>query len=235
MANRQTGSAFKVFALMDLIHDEQGNPNETYYTSKPLAAGWLPADPNLVGAHRRGHLQRHDQHHQRDVAVGQHRVRAAVGRHGQHRAWRQARSDGPCDGHHLEAHRQRLGGARRAQVRHDAAADGRRVRDDLRRRRPTTPRRSSPRSPPPVARRSTSATPRARASSPTPRAMPPIRCSRRSSPTPGRPPTARATAARRPAKTGTRQQPRQRVVRRLLPQGLHRGVGRQPDGGTASR
>jgi penicillin-binding protein 1A len=45
-AMRQTGSAFKVFALMELIHDEQGNPNTTYYTSKPLAAGWLPADPS---------------------------------------------------------------------------------------------------------------------------------------------------------------------------------------------
>ena len=44
-AYRQTGSAFKVFALMQLIHDENGNPNDTYYTSKPLPAGWLPEDP----------------------------------------------------------------------------------------------------------------------------------------------------------------------------------------------
>jgi penicillin-binding protein 1A len=44
-AYRQTGSAFKVFALMTLIHDYHGNPNDTYYTSKPLAAGWNPADP----------------------------------------------------------------------------------------------------------------------------------------------------------------------------------------------
>jgi penicillin-binding protein 1A len=44
-AFRQTGSAFKVFALMTLIHDYHGNPNDTYYTSKPLAAGWNPADP----------------------------------------------------------------------------------------------------------------------------------------------------------------------------------------------
>jgi penicillin-binding protein 1A len=43
---RQTGSAFKVFALMELIHDYQGNPDTTYYTSKPLAAGWLPAAPS---------------------------------------------------------------------------------------------------------------------------------------------------------------------------------------------
>ncbi len=44
-ANRQTGSAFKVFALMQLIHQHNGDPDSTYYTSRPLAAGWLPADP----------------------------------------------------------------------------------------------------------------------------------------------------------------------------------------------
>ena len=44
-AMRQTGSAFKVFALMELIHDFNGNPNDTYYESKPLNAGWLPVDP----------------------------------------------------------------------------------------------------------------------------------------------------------------------------------------------
>jgi penicillin-binding protein 1A len=44
-AERQTGSAFKVFALMTLIHDYDGDPNSTYYTSKFLPAGWLPEDP----------------------------------------------------------------------------------------------------------------------------------------------------------------------------------------------
>jgi penicillin-binding protein 1A len=44
-AERQTGSAFKVFALMTLIHDYHGDPNQTYYTSKFLPAGWLPQDP----------------------------------------------------------------------------------------------------------------------------------------------------------------------------------------------
>jgi penicillin-binding protein 1A len=44
-ANRQTGSAFKVFALMTLIHDYQGNPNSTYYVSKQLLPGWLPNYP----------------------------------------------------------------------------------------------------------------------------------------------------------------------------------------------
>jgi penicillin-binding protein 1A len=44
-ALRQTGSAFKAFSLMALIHDYDGNPNSTYYVSKKLHAGWLPADP----------------------------------------------------------------------------------------------------------------------------------------------------------------------------------------------
>ncbi len=44
-AERQTGSAFKAFALMTLIHDYDGDPNSTYYTSKFLPAGWNPLDP----------------------------------------------------------------------------------------------------------------------------------------------------------------------------------------------
>jgi len=43
--NRQTGSAFKVFALMTLIHDYHASPDSTYYTSKPLPAGWLSSAP----------------------------------------------------------------------------------------------------------------------------------------------------------------------------------------------
>ena len=44
-AHRQPGSSFKVFALMTLIHDYNGDPSQTYYTSKFLAPGWLPQDP----------------------------------------------------------------------------------------------------------------------------------------------------------------------------------------------
>jgi penicillin-binding protein 1A len=44
-AHRQPGSSFKVFALMTLIHDYNGDPNSTYYNSHFLAPGWLPADP----------------------------------------------------------------------------------------------------------------------------------------------------------------------------------------------
>jgi penicillin-binding protein 1A len=45
-AHRQPGSSFKTFVLMTLIHDFHGNPNDTYYTSRPLAAGWLPGYPD---------------------------------------------------------------------------------------------------------------------------------------------------------------------------------------------
>ncbi|HEY1566362.1 MAG TPA: transglycosylase domain-containing protein [Solirubrobacteraceae bacterium] len=45
-AHRQPGSSFKTFALMTLIHDEDGNPNSTYYVSKPLSPGWLSAAPD---------------------------------------------------------------------------------------------------------------------------------------------------------------------------------------------
>ena len=44
-AHRQTGSAFKVFVLMTLIHDYNGDPNTTYYNSHELLPGWLPGYP----------------------------------------------------------------------------------------------------------------------------------------------------------------------------------------------
>jgi penicillin-binding protein 1A len=44
-SHRQTGSSFKPFVLMTLIHDENGDPNQTFYTSKPLPDGWLPGYP----------------------------------------------------------------------------------------------------------------------------------------------------------------------------------------------
>ncbi len=44
-AHRQPGSSFKVFALMTLIHDYDGDPDQTYYTSQFLPTGWLPEDP----------------------------------------------------------------------------------------------------------------------------------------------------------------------------------------------
>ena len=47
-AQRQTGSAFKPFVLMTLIKDQDGDPNNTYYDSEPLAAGWLPSYPTYA-------------------------------------------------------------------------------------------------------------------------------------------------------------------------------------------
>ena len=44
-AHRQPGSSFKVFVLMTLIHDFHGDPNQTFYNSHFLAAGWLPGYP----------------------------------------------------------------------------------------------------------------------------------------------------------------------------------------------
>jgi penicillin-binding protein 1A len=44
-AHRQPGSSFKVFVLMTLIHDFHGDPNNTYYNSHELTAGWLPGYP----------------------------------------------------------------------------------------------------------------------------------------------------------------------------------------------
>jgi len=44
-AHRQTGSAFKIFVLMTLIHDYNGDPSQTYYKSQELLPGWLPGYP----------------------------------------------------------------------------------------------------------------------------------------------------------------------------------------------
>jgi penicillin-binding protein 1A len=47
-AHRQPGSSFKVFALMTLIHDYHGDPNQTFYNSHLLQAGWLPGYPDYL-------------------------------------------------------------------------------------------------------------------------------------------------------------------------------------------
>ena len=46
-AHRQPGSSFKTFVLMTLIHDEHGDPNQTYYNSHQLLPGWLPGYPTF--------------------------------------------------------------------------------------------------------------------------------------------------------------------------------------------
>jgi penicillin-binding protein 1A len=44
-AAREPGSAFTVFALMALIHDQDGDPAKTFYVSHFLAPGWWAAHP----------------------------------------------------------------------------------------------------------------------------------------------------------------------------------------------
>ncbi|HET9104592.1 MAG TPA: transglycosylase domain-containing protein [Solirubrobacteraceae bacterium] len=46
-AHRQPGSSFKAFVLMTLIHDEHGDPNQTFYNSHQLLPGWLPGYPTF--------------------------------------------------------------------------------------------------------------------------------------------------------------------------------------------
>ncbi len=61
-AHRQTGSAFKVFVLMTLIHDYNGDPNTTYYNSHELLPGWLPGYPTY-------HVQTAEHSYQGDISV----------------------------------------------------------------------------------------------------------------------------------------------------------------------
>ncbi len=76
-SHRQTGSAFKVFVLMTLIHDYHGDPNQTYYNSQRAAAGLAARLSDLPRADRRAQLSGQHQHDQGDDAVRQHRVRPA--------------------------------------------------------------------------------------------------------------------------------------------------------------
>jgi penicillin-binding protein 1A len=61
-SHRQTGSAFKVFVLMTLIHDFQGDPNTTYYNSHELLPGWLPGYPDY-------HVQTSEHSYLGDVSI----------------------------------------------------------------------------------------------------------------------------------------------------------------------
>ena len=119
-AHRQPGSAFKIFALMTLIHDYDGDPNQTYYTSKFLAPGWNSADPTWSVHTAEETYQGNDQHQQGDRRLRQHRVRAARVRP----RLLKARRNRARDGHHLAARRIPLGGDRRSARRRDDARDG---------------------------------------------------------------------------------------------------------------
>jgi penicillin-binding protein 1A len=61
-SHRQTGSAFKVFVLMTLIHDYQGDPNQTFYSSHELQPGWLPGYPTY-------HVQTAEHSYLGDVSI----------------------------------------------------------------------------------------------------------------------------------------------------------------------
>ncbi len=61
-SHRQTGSAFKVFVLMTLIHDYDGDPDQTFYNSHELQPGWLPAYPTY-------HVQTAEHSYLGDVSV----------------------------------------------------------------------------------------------------------------------------------------------------------------------
>ena len=63
-AERQTGSAFKVFVLMTLIKDEDGDPFLTYYNSHFLAPGWLPDYPTYS-------VHTAEESYQGDISVAQ--------------------------------------------------------------------------------------------------------------------------------------------------------------------
>jgi penicillin-binding protein 1A len=56
---RSPGSSFKIFALMTLIHDYDGDPNKTYYNSHLLSPGWLPGYPTY-GVHTDDYSQNGD-------------------------------------------------------------------------------------------------------------------------------------------------------------------------------
>ena len=101
-AHRQPGSAFKVFALMTLIHDYHGDPNDTFYDSKVLPAGWLSADPTWSVHTAEDTYQEDISTHEGDDPVRQHGVRAARGGH----RLEQARCDGARNGDHITARRQ---------------------------------------------------------------------------------------------------------------------------------
>ncbi len=61
-SHRQTGSAFKVFALMTLIHDYDGDPNQTFYNSHELQPGWLPGYPTY-------HVQTSEHSYEGDISI----------------------------------------------------------------------------------------------------------------------------------------------------------------------
>jgi penicillin-binding protein 1A len=74
---RSPGSSFKVFALMTLIHDYDGDPNKTYYVSHLLAPGWLPGYPSY-GVHTDDYSQNGDINVTRATTISDNTVYAQL-------------------------------------------------------------------------------------------------------------------------------------------------------------
>ena len=132
-ASRQTGSAFKVFALMTLIHDYDGNPNDTYYTSRPLPPDgrrWRPT----WSVHTDDYKYNGSINITQATAISDNTVFAQLvvdlGVDKMNQIARAMGITSPLASNPSEV----LGGAH---LRDDATADGRRLRDDRRRRHPS--------------------------------------------------------------------------------------------------
>ena len=163
---------------MTLIHDYHGDPNSTYYVSKPLAPGWLAADPTWE-VHTAEDSYQGTINITKATILSDNTVFVQLAADlGWDKLDDTARAMGitsPLDGNPAEVHR-------RPALRRDAAGDGRRLRDAGQRRQPRARRRSSARSCSPTAARGTSATPSPTRCSPTPRPTRAPASSSRSSP-----------------------------------------------------
>ncbi len=87
---------------MTLIHDYDGDPNQTYYTSKFLPAGWLPADPSW-SVHTAEETYQGTINVTKATTVSDNTVFAQLAAD---LGWDKLDADGPRDGDHLAARRQ---------------------------------------------------------------------------------------------------------------------------------
>ena len=117
---------------MTLIHDDDGDPNQTYYDSKYLAPGWLPGYPNY-SVHTAEESYQGTINVTKATALSDNTVYAQLGVDvGMRNVDKIAHAMGITS----QLYRQPVGGDRRPQVRRLGAADVRRVRDACQRRRP---------------------------------------------------------------------------------------------------
>ena len=101
-AERQTGSAFKVFALMTLIHDYDGNPEpDLLHLEVPAAPDGYPLDPTW-SVHTAEDTYQGTINITKATTVSDNTVFAQLAAD---EGYGQARRDRPRDGHHLPAGR----------------------------------------------------------------------------------------------------------------------------------